>query len=57
MSDDATEDVIVGLIEAHLTGDARHEAIAWLQKRVATYRAIEELGLLDGGMTGSHLRH
>jgi L-ribulose-5-phosphate 3-epimerase UlaE len=46
MTDDAIEAMIFDLIEIHLDEDNRKAAIEWLQKRVATYSAMAEHGLI-----------
>ena len=46
MKDDDIEDVVLELIKKHLSDDAREVALKWLRKRIATYRAVHESGLL-----------
>jgi hypothetical protein len=47
MSDDDIEAMLRGLVEEHLTEDARKAALNWLEKRSVTYQAMQNLGLLD----------
>jgi hypothetical protein len=45
--DDKTEEMVRELIEANLDEKSQTVALEWLNKRIACYRAMIELGLLD----------
>ena len=47
INDDELEQLLLDLIDRHLADKEREAVRAWLVKRVASYKAVQELGLLD----------
>jgi hypothetical protein len=44
-SDEVVFDVVCALVELHLNGAARRDAVQWLEQRHMAYRAMDGLGL------------
>jgi hypothetical protein len=47
ISDDEIEDMVRDLIDNHFDDENRAAALEWLDKRIAVFKAMSELGLLD----------